>query len=325
MARPLRIEYEGAVYHVAARGNDKQTIFTDEKDYRKFLAVLEKKIERYGVVLYAYVLMGNHYHLLFETPAANITAFMHDLQSHYTGYYNRRHEKVGHLFQGRYKGLVVESDAYLLKLSRYIHLNPVRAGFARKPEDWLWSSYREYAGLRKKIGLVESEKVLSHYGQNMSRAKIRYREMIEAEAGGEPEDIMSKVTAQSILGSDDFVERIKKMIRKQNGGIAGDISSGRQLARWGRKEADDALEIVAGKCGVDVDVLKEKGRHKNQPRDLAVTVFHRLSKWSLEEIGTEFGTSRSAVSKIVSRAENIIRTDKQAQKLLDSIFATFPA
>ena len=140
MARPLRIVYRGAFYHVAARGNERRKIFLSGADYAKFLAYLGDALCKYGVVLHAYALMGNHYHLVVETPEANLSAFVHALNSAYTTYFNVKRKRWGHLFQGRYKSIVIEKDAYLVELSRYVHLNPVRAGVVQKPEDYGLSS-----------------------------------------------------------------------------------------------------------------------------------------------------------------------------------------
>src|SRR5438132_11567831 len=126
MARPLRIEYEGALYHLTGRGNERQRIFSGEDDHARFLELVAESLERYAVQLHAFVLMGNHYHLLAQTRRANLGRWMHWLVTSYTVFYNRRHRRIGHLFQGRYKSIVVEADSYLLELSRYIHLNPVR-------------------------------------------------------------------------------------------------------------------------------------------------------------------------------------------------------
>lgn len=136
MARPLRIMYAGAFYHVTARGNERKKIFLSHIDYEKFLSYLTDAIHKYGVALHAFVLMANHYHLIVETPKANLSAFMHVLNSAYTTYFNLKRRRSGHLFQGRYKALLVDKDHYLLELSRYIHLNPVRAGITEKPEDY---------------------------------------------------------------------------------------------------------------------------------------------------------------------------------------------
>ncbi len=132
MARPLRIEYEGAFYHITARGNERKRVFLSKADYEKFLADLRSSAERFSVVIHCYVLMGNHYHLIVETPKANLSSFMHAIQSGYTTYFNTKRGRSGHLFQGRYKSILIDKDAYLLELSRYIHLNPVRARMREK-------------------------------------------------------------------------------------------------------------------------------------------------------------------------------------------------
>ncbi len=136
MARPLRVEFEGALYHLTGRGNARQRIFSDDKDCARFVELLGQSLERYDVALQAYVLMGNHYHLIAETHRANLGRWMHWLSTAYTVYFNRRHRLVGHLFQGRYKSIVVEAEGYLLSLSRYVHLNPVRGKVIGRATRW---------------------------------------------------------------------------------------------------------------------------------------------------------------------------------------------
>ena len=144
MARPLRIIYPGAFYHVTARGNERRRVFLSRTDQEKFLSYLGNAVLKYRVILHAFVLMGTHYHLIVETPGANLSAFAHTVNSAYTTYFNLKRKRTGHLFQGRYKSILVEADTYLLELSRYIHLNPVHAGLVEKPEDYIFSSYRPY-------------------------------------------------------------------------------------------------------------------------------------------------------------------------------------
>jgi putative transposase len=150
MARPLRVEFEGALYHLTGRGNARQKVFADQADCTKFVQLLMESLERYDVVLHGYVLMGNHYHLIAETRRANLGQWMHWLTTAYTVYFNRRHRRAGHLFQGRYKSIVVEAEGYLLSLSRYVHLNPVRGQVIgrgdpverrKRLRDWHWGSY----------------------------------------------------------------------------------------------------------------------------------------------------------------------------------------
>ena len=143
--RPLRIEYSGAVYHVTSRGNAQQDIFDDDVDYREFLDVLCLVTRRFNWLIHAYCLMGNHYHLLVETPDGNLSAGMRQLNGVYTQRFNRRRERVGHVMQGRFKAIIVDKESYLAELCRYIVINPVRAGIKKRPEQWQWSSYRKTA------------------------------------------------------------------------------------------------------------------------------------------------------------------------------------
>ena len=156
MARPLRVEFPGALYHLTARGNARGAIFLDDEDRQGFLSVLGSVIDRFGWICHAYCLMGNHYHLMVETPSANLSKGARQLNGVYTQRFNRRHRRVGHLLQGRYKAILVERDSYLLELCRYIVLNPVRAGTVRRAGDYRWSSYRATAGVRGgKTGGIE--------------------------------------------------------------------------------------------------------------------------------------------------------------------------
>jgi REP element-mobilizing transposase RayT len=149
MARPLRIEYPGAVYHITSRGNEKKLIFKDERDREIFLDTLSQVDKRYNWLCHAYCLMNNHYHLIIETPDGNLSAGMRQLNGVYTQTFNRQHNRVGHLFQGRYKGILIQKDSHLLEVCRYVVLNPVRAKAVKKPEQWRWSSYQATAGIEK--------------------------------------------------------------------------------------------------------------------------------------------------------------------------------
>jgi putative transposase len=153
--RPLRIEYLGALYHITSRGNERKAIFLDDEDRERFLEILLDYHTRYGMLLHSYVLIDNHYHLILETPQGNLLKIMHGINGCYTGYFNRRHGRSGHLFQGRYKGVLVDKDEYLIPLSRYIHLNPVRAKVVSSPEKYNWSSYASYIGKEREKVVVE--------------------------------------------------------------------------------------------------------------------------------------------------------------------------
>ena len=141
MARPLRIQYPGALYHITSRGNERKNIYLDDSDTKKFLEILEAYHDRLGILIYCYVLMNNHYHIVIETPKGNLLKVMHGINTGYTGYFNRKYGQVGHLFQGRYKGILIHKESYLLEVCRYVHLNPVRARIVDRPDQYEWSSY----------------------------------------------------------------------------------------------------------------------------------------------------------------------------------------
>jgi putative transposase len=204
MARPLRIEFEGAVYHVTARGNERGKIFFSKKDYEKFKEYLTVAKEKFGFILHAYVLMTNHYHLIIETPEKNLSKVMHYINSAYTTYTNVKRKRSGHLFQGRYKAILVDKDNYLLELSRYIHLNPVRISMVQKPEEYRYSSYKSYVTGQVK-NLVSRDTVLEMMTAKRKDAPDRYRDFVEAALGEETASPLRKVYGGIILGDEGFI------------------------------------------------------------------------------------------------------------------------
>ena len=206
MARPLRIEYDGALYHVTSRGNEKKPIFKDDADRSVFLDTLHKVNKRYNWICHAYCLMNNHYHLVIETPDGNLSKGMRQLNGVYTQMFNKRHNRVGHVFQGRYKAILIQKEGHLLEVCRYVVLNPVRAKAVNKPEQWKWSSYRATIGEEQPHPCLTSEWILGQLSTKKRQAEKKYREFVEAEAG--IKGIWENVKAQSILGEEDFVEEL---------------------------------------------------------------------------------------------------------------------
>lgn len=186
MARSLRIEYPGAVYHIISRGNARQEIFLDEKDHIDFLDILCMTVRRYKWILHAYCLMNNHYHLLIETPDGVLSRGMRQLNGVYTQRFNARHKRVGHVLQGRYKAILVDKDSYLLELCRYIVLNPVRAGIVKEPGMWGWSSYRATAGYEKGIHCLTTDWILIQFDNEKVKAEIMYRDFVQNGLKEEP-------------------------------------------------------------------------------------------------------------------------------------------
>jgi REP element-mobilizing transposase RayT len=207
MARPLRIEFPGALYHVTSRGNARQDIALEDKDRAAFLAVLAKARERFAWLVHAYCLMGNHYHLMVETPEANLSRGMRQLNGVYTQRFNRRHGRVGHLFQGRYKAILVERESYLLELCRYVVLNPLRAGMVRRPGDYRWSSYRATAGEERAPAFLTTDWILGQFAPRRAPAQEAYRAFVAAGAGRAAP--WGDLEGQAFLGGEDFVERLR--------------------------------------------------------------------------------------------------------------------
>ena len=229
MARHLRVEYPGAIYHVACRmigdGRLAQSrLFIDDADRKRFVERLAERVEQYNIRLYLFVLMTNHFHLVFETPGGNCSKFMQSLSTAYTVYYNLRHSRHGHLLDGRYKAKLVEGDAYLLALSRYVHLNPVYVGSVKsKPIEekilylcqYPWSSYRSYIGQDKALDFVDYEPMLAGMGGKSRVRTKRYREFIEAGLAEEDEDFKDALKASPrSIGGDSFREWVDEIYQK---------------------------------------------------------------------------------------------------------------
>lgn len=211
MARPLRIEFAGALYHITSRGDARQAIFLDDRDRADFLEVVCFVVKRFNCIVHAYCLMSNHYHLLIETPEGNVSRVMRQLNGVYTQRFNRRQSRVGHILQGRYKAILVEKQNYLLELARYVVLNPVRAGIVKRLGDWQWSSYRATAGYDKAIPCLTTDWILSQFGRKRGAASNGYREFVSAGRG--EESPLKGVKGQLVLGRESFIDEIKRLMR----------------------------------------------------------------------------------------------------------------
>jgi len=215
MARPLRIEFPGAVYHITSRGNERKAIFRDDRDRKIFLDTLADVTHRYNWLCHAYCLMDNHYHLLIDTPDGNLSIGMRQLNGIYTQRFNKRHDRVGHLFQGRFKALLLQKDSHLLEACRYVVLNPVRAKRVQKPGEWIWSSYGATAGRKKLNPCLVVDWVLGQFGSERKIAEAGYRRFVRDGIG--VESIWNSVRGQSVLGESDFIESLNDYVggRKQ--------------------------------------------------------------------------------------------------------------
>ncbi len=276
MARPLRIEFAGALYHLTSRGHRREDIFLDDVDRKIFLEVLAEVCERFRWACHAYCLMSNHYHLVIETRDSTLSQGMRQLNGVFTQRSNRRHRRVGHVFQGRYKAILVQKESYLLELARYVVLNPVRAGMVRSARDWPWSSYRATAGWSEVPDWLSVDWLLSAFGARRKAAMVAYRRFVsEGRNAGSPWDELKR---QLYLGDEAFVDA---MIAKLEDGTSLD-----EITTTHHRVPSKSLEHFA----------------KAYPsRDDAIVAAYASGGYSMKAIGQQFGLGYSMISRIIKR------------------------
>ncbi len=319
MSRPLRIEYPGAWYHVMNRGRRGEKIFSAQTDYETFLAVLQEASELFGVLVAAYCLMSNHYHLLVQTPAGNIARVMRQVNGVYTQRYNRRRGLEGQLFRGRYKSILVEEDSYLLELLRYIHRNPVRAGFAERVADYPWSSHHGYVSKAKEWAWLYKDQLLGMFSSAATRAGRAYREFVELEDSPAITNFFSKKNPASVLGSEDFVDWIKGKyyLEKKH----DEVPESKALA----PAISEIKQRVCETYGVEEESLLHVRRGRvNIPRNVAIYLCRKLAALRHSEIGEAFGVVKSSsVSSVISRMERLLTEDRKLSRKVDRLIRKF--
>ncbi len=285
MARPLRIEFPGAVYHVTARGDRREPIFVDDDDRRSFLRVTAQALSRFDGQIFAYCLMGNHYHFVLHTRQANLSLLMRHINGVYTQVFNRRHGNVGHLFQGRFKAILVDRDAYLFEVCRYVELNPVRAKLVRKVQAWPWSSYRAHAGSEEPPPWLDVDGLHGHLlGRpvrgvtDRKRGAQQYAELV---TGAPDLPLWETALRQQIyLGDDAFVERMQALAEPQN-------TVDRDIPKPQRRKALSLAQWL-GACPT---------------RDEALYLAHTEGALTMSSMARELGLSVSWISRLIARAE----------------------
>jgi len=283
MARPLRIDYPGALHHIFFRGNRKENIFEDTSDRLQFLKFLSNVKNRFDVKLYVHCLMNNHVHLLPESGPVHIGNFMRELLTNYVQYFNKRWSRVGHLLQDRYKSILVDKDSYLLTLIKYIHLNPVRGGLCKEPEDYIWSSHIEYLGIREPI--VETEVVLSYF-----KDLTEYEKFIKEGETNKPP--LRKYKRYEFYGDDKFINEALNKISQQkrkDGHSRKEITFNNMENFIKRKFSRDLNNLIPHR---DVEIK----------RDSAVILRDRLH-WTLPKISEIMGVNSNAVSYLYRTSE----------------------
>lgn len=328
MARAQRIEYAGAVYHVTARGNERRDIFRDDADRERFLRVLQESVIGFEVRSYLYCLMSNHIHLVVETPRANLCRFMHRLETAYTIYFNRRHRRSGHLMQGRYTARLVERDAYLLRLSRYVHLNPVFTAAMRSRmrgervaalRGYPWSSYPSYIGVGRPPDWLERGPILATIESNKAKQSRAYRRFVEA--GLDSPDAVFVEAARSsplCIGSEGFCENIRVLYRSLCRDKTGqeDVAF-RRMPR--RLEAEAILRIVCTRLAVDRDSLLRVRRDAG-PRAVAARMLCDHGDLTQRQVAKILGLrSGAAVSKQLRGLARRLEGDRHLRIAVEAI------
>jgi len=274
MSRPIRIEFPDALYHVTARGDRREDIFEDDQDRQMFLLTLEQVLGQFNWLCHAWCLMDNHYHLLIQTPDGNLSKGMRQLNGVYTQASNRRHKRVGHLFQGRFKAILVDSDAYLLELSRYVVLNPVRAGMVKKSADWPWSSYRASVGLEQPAPWLAVDGLLAQFAKRRSLAQQRYAQFVAE--GVKASSPWLSLKGQVFLGDDQFVQRMQAHLQSGRDDV--------QIPFAQRRAPPAPLEEIE-RCASD--------------RNSAILAAYVTGGYSYQQLADYFGVHFTTVGRIV--------------------------
>ncbi|MBN2580614.1 MAG: transposase [Pirellulales bacterium] len=316
MARPLRIDIENGLYHVTSRGWERRAIVRDDGDRRHWLDLLARVALRRAWRIFAWALLDNHFHLYLRTPQPNLSAGMHDLNAGYAGGFNRRHERCGALFQGRFKAVFVEDESHSRELTRYVHLNPVRARLVKRPEAYAWSSCADYLGLRRAPEWLDTESILGEIGHNRKRARQTYRRFLYAGISEPPGSPLADAVGGMFLGTTAWVNAWRRRLARTP--IRKSVPSQKRLA-W-RPKLEDVIAVVSETFNVDPEALHTCRRHGNDARSAAIYLARSLTDTPVNQIGRHFGgVSAAAVSKTIHRATDRRTHDRAWDRQLSKI------
>ncbi len=308
MARPLRIEFPGAFYHIVQRGIEKKDIFTVDADKKKFLSYLNSAYLSYRAVFHAYVLMNNHYHLILETPHASLSKVMHYINASYAIYFNVKYKRVGPLYQGRFKALLVEQDEYLHYLSCYIHLNPVRAGIVKLPQEYVYSSYNDFVSNKTPPQWLNTNFILSMFNGKTSRAKNMYKYFVIENIGKEKDIITRNTKKGLLLGTDNFFTHIKEKYID-----AKEIPEIPALKQFKTKK-EPSLENI--KSLAEKHILN----NKRLSRSLSIYLSRKYTQRTLNEIAKFYGGLKyTGVTQVYRRMEERRGEDRAIAQLLSKL------
>jgi len=318
MARPLRIQYPGAWYHVMNRGASRQRIFIDENDRKDFLNLLGETSDMFTIQIHAYGLLDNHYHLLIHTPQGNISRSMRHLNGIYTQSFNRKHGSDGSIFRGRFKAILIDADSYLLEVVRYIHLNPVRANIVETPEQYLWSTHNAYLEERPSLSWLVRDEVLGRFGEKLNQSIKRYREFIQAGIPSDIEEFYTMKRRPIILGAERFKDWVRtKLISSDK----QDYEIPEAKVLHSSISANHVIDIIMKRYKVGKETLGRVHRGKwNEPRDVAIYLCRKECGLPLKGIATNLGiTAYTTISMSYRRVERRITKDDSFRKRLNKI------
>ena len=315
MVRPLRIQYPDAWYHVMNRGRRGEQIFLEEMDYKTFIELLMESRNLWNLKIAAYCHMPNHYHLLVQTPDANLSRCMRHINGVYTQRFNRLHQCDGQLFRGRYMAILVDADSYLLQLVRYIHRNPLRAGIVTELSPYEWSSHRGYLSKAKSWDWLHKDFILSMLSEDTSKWRRLYREFVAKEDSEEISRVFEGKKLPSILGSEDFIDSVRDQFFERKRHI--EVPESKLLAPKG----EEIKELVCRAYGVrEEDLLRGKRGTFNEPRSVAIYLTRQLRGENLAEICREYGLkTRSSVSSVIERVRAQMIKDRRLGKRIDKL------
>ena len=315
MSRPLRIEYPDAWYHVMNRGRQGESVFRKQDDYHIFIELLKETVDMWNLRVGAYCLIPNHYHLLIQTPDANLSRCMRHLNGVYTQRFNRNHLFDGQLFRGRYKAILVEGDSYLLELVRYVHRNPFAAGLVKVIDKYPWSSHQGYLSDAKKWNWLYKDFILSLFSNEKAVSRKIYKDFVSKEIPEEINRIFSRKNLPSALGSKNFLNWVKDsfFLRKRH----KEVPESKSLS----PDAERIKEEVCRSYGVSRDALYISRRGiSNEPRNVAIYLLRTLRGDNLEEIGRDFNINRfSSASSVVERMKGRVSKNRQLRKRVEEI------
>ncbi|MBW3564388.1 MAG: transposase [Acidobacteria bacterium] len=318
MARPLRLEHRGALWHVTSRGNNREMIFHDDDDRESFLGILAGVVALFNWRIHAWVLMGNHYHILLSTPEPTLSRGMQRLNQRYAQDSNRKYDRCGHLFQGRFKAHLVDEATWMLEAARYVVLNPVRAGMVERPEDYRWSSYRASAGLERAPWWL-SDSIVRHFHRDLPEARNAYREFVQRKVGSD-ESIWSHLKGQIYLGSAEFIAKVQTLIDAE----PRSTEHPSPQRNVDRPKLVETAETAAAMMDADLDEIRTTRGHPGRAVIAHLARIESLSR--LREIAALLGLrSYGHVSTLVRRVETDRNRIPGLAHLIDSCITTLRA